>query len=188
VRAARPALATPAFVQRRALSSTPVRRADEEDEADDSNETREVIKRYYSPGEVLKDMLREDGLSEGQKMIINKKLEEWNQLPVDKQKEFEDLKRGIVQSTAQIKFIQKPKRDSFWNADEKDSDLITDEIGEDDFEEDDMLSIGHAKLEEHREAREYARIAVWEMPLLSSKEALRLTETEQELNISHRVR
>lgn len=175
-------------MQRRALSSTPVRRADEEDEADDASENvHEVVKRYYSPGEVLKDMLREEGISEGQKMIINKKLEEWNQLPVDKQKEFEDLKRGIVQSTAQIRFIQKPKKDSFWNSEEKDSDLITDEIGEDDFEEDDMLSIGHAKLEEHREAREYARIAVWEMPLLSSKEASQNCAGDQELTTTPRV-
>lgn len=62
----------------------------------------------------------------------------------------------------------KPKRDTFWHEDETDEDLITDEIGEDEFDEDDILSMAHGKLEEHREAREYARVAVWEMPLLSS--------------------
>jgi len=43
------------------------------------------------------------------------------------------------------------------------------ESGEDElFEGDDMSSIAHGELEQHRELREYARIAAWEMPLLSS--------------------
>ncbi|MCJ1250421.1 37S ribosomal protein S24, mitochondrial [Trapelia coarctata] len=42
------------------------------------------------------------------------------------------------------------------------------ESGEDElFEGDDMSSIAHGELEQHRELREYARIAAWEMPLLS---------------------
>lgn len=41
--------------------------------------------------------------------------------------------------------------------------------GEDEeFEGDDITSLGHGELEQHREMREYARIAAWEMPLLSS--------------------
>ncbi|MCJ1391257.1 37S ribosomal protein S24, mitochondrial [Xylographa bjoerkii] len=40
--------------------------------------------------------------------------------------------------------------------------------GEDElFEGDDMSSIAHGELEQHRELRTYARIAAWEMPLLS---------------------
>lgn len=43
------------------------------------------------------------------------------------------------------------------------------ESGEDElFEGDDMSSIAHGELQQHRELREYARIAAWEMPLLSS--------------------
>jgi len=41
---------------------------------------------------------------------------------------------------------------------------------EDDFpeeEEDDISTIGHQELERHREMREYARLAAWEMPLLA---------------------
>ncbi|RQM05538.1 hypothetical protein DH86_00001563 [Scytalidium sp. 3C] len=41
---------------------------------------------------------------------------------------------------------------------------------EDDFpeeEEDDISTIGHQELEHHREMREYARLAAWEMPLLA---------------------
>ena len=43
------------------------------------------------------------------------------------------------------------------------------DVGEDpEFEGDDITALGHGELEQHREMREYARIAVWEMPLLSS--------------------
>ncbi len=43
------------------------------------------------------------------------------------------------------------------------------DTGEDEeFEGDDITSLGHGELEQHREMREYARIAAWEMPLLSS--------------------
>ena len=41
--------------------------------------------------------------------------------------------------------------------------------GEDDeFDGDDISSTAHGELEQHREIRDYARIAAWEMPLLSS--------------------
>lgn len=41
--------------------------------------------------------------------------------------------------------------------------------GEDEeFQGDDITSLGHGELEQHREMRQYARIAAWEMPLLSS--------------------
>ncbi|KAF2238158.1 hypothetical protein EV356DRAFT_417195, partial [Viridothelium virens] len=35
------------------------------------------------------------------------------------------------------------------------------------FEGDDLTATGHAELDAHRELREFARIAAWEMPLLS---------------------
>ena len=42
-------------------------------------------------------------------------------------------------------------------------------IGEDpEFKGDDISSLAHGELEQHREIREMARIAAWEMPLLSS--------------------
>lgn len=62
----------------------------------------------------------------------------------------------------------KPRRDSFWDEDEDDKDLITNDDS-DEFDENDMTDIAHAKLEEHREQRAYARLAIWEMPLLSRK-------------------
>ncbi|KAL8873564.1 MAG: hypothetical protein Q9174_000980, partial [Haloplaca sp. 1 TL-2023] len=38
---------------------------------------------------------------------------------------------------------------------------------DDDFEGDDITSTAHGELEQHREIRDYARIAAWEMPMLS---------------------
>jgi len=34
---------------------------------------------------------------------------------------------------------------------------------------DDMPTLAHGELEQHREMRHYARLAAWEMPLLSSR-------------------
>lgn len=43
------------------------------------------------------------------------------------------------------------------------------DVGEDEeFQGDDISSQGHEELEQHRELREYARLAAWEMPLLHS--------------------
>lgn len=36
------------------------------------------------------------------------------------------------------------------------------------FEEDDISSLAHGELDQHREFRHYARLAAWEMPLLTS--------------------
>ncbi|KAI2625821.1 mitochondrial ribosomal protein [Hypoxylon sp. NC1633] len=56
---------------------------------------------------------------------------------------------------------------SLWNDEEEDPELITEDRRDDKFNEDDIMSMAHGKLEEYREYREYARIAAWEMPLLS---------------------
>lgn len=47
------------------------------------------------------------------------------------------------------------------------------DTGEDgDFEGNDITSTAHGELEQHREMREYARIAAWEMPMLSSMSSI----------------
>lgn len=48
-------------------------------------------------------------------------------------------------------------------------ELEAQDTGEDEeFDNDDITSLAHGELEQHREMRHYARIAAWEMPLLSS--------------------
>ncbi|UNI20693.1 37S ribosomal protein S24, mitochondrial [Purpureocillium takamizusanense] len=58
----------------------------------------------------------------------------------------------------------RPNQSSFWY-DEDDPETDTEE--HDEFDEDDITSMAHGKLEEVREMRHYARLAVWEMPLLA---------------------
>lgn len=43
------------------------------------------------------------------------------------------------------------------------------ELEDPEFQGDDITSMAHGQLEEHREFRQYARIAAWEMPLLTRK-------------------
>jgi small subunit ribosomal protein S35 len=57
-----------------------------------------------------------------------------------------------------------PRNQGFFSMGEKE-DIGPDE---DDFQGDDISSLGHAELEQTREIREYARLAGWEMPLLAS--------------------
>ncbi|KID98837.1 Ribosomal protein S24, mitochondrial, partial [Metarhizium majus ARSEF 297] len=59
---------------------------------------------------------------------------------------------------------EKPNKSSFW-FDEEDPETNTEE--HDEFDEDDITSMAHGKLEEVREMRHYARLAAWEMPLLA---------------------
>ena len=78
--------------------------------------------------------------------------------------------RAIANTERDAPIIERPFRrrakPGFWNMGE----VEREESGEDEaFEGDDLNELGHAELEQHREMREYARIAAWEMPLLSSK-------------------
>lgn len=83
----------------------------------------------------------------------------------------------VRQVTRPLRAVMLPKRDAFWDDEEPDNDLITNDDN-DAFDENDMTDIAHAKLEEHREQREYARIAIWEMPLLASECCLHSGEGE----------
>ncbi|KAL2016385.1 hypothetical protein VTK56DRAFT_3807 [Thermocarpiscus australiensis] len=157
-------------VPRRALSTTPPRPAAAPPPADDASSKEpedEFETNFPNPGEFLQHYLRDETITEEQRQLATRMLNDWNDLPKDMQREFDRLTEEITDETAELRRPVRPKRDSFWHAEESDTDLITDEVGEDDFEEDDIMALGHAKLEEHREYREYARLAVWEMPLLS---------------------
>ncbi|KAK0615018.1 mitochondrial ribosomal subunit protein-domain-containing protein, partial [Bombardia bombarda] len=152
---------------RRALSTRRRGAADADYDPRKAGPALEFDKPYASPGDFLTDYLRNDNLSEEEREQADRMLETWNKVPEDKQREYSQLTREINQEVAPARRPIFVKKDAFWNDEETDTDIITDEVGEDDFEEDDILSMAHGKLEEHREFREYARIAVWEMPLLS---------------------
>jgi len=54
-----------------------------------------------------------------------------------------------------------------------------------DDEHDDITSLAHGELEQHREMRHYARLAAWEMPLLSSMWCSSVLELWNKLEKSH---
>jgi len=150
-----------ALLLRRALSTTPTRRDDEE--ASGEAATR---KYYDTVGDVLKDM---SSVSANQRRATARMMESWKKLPAEEVAKLDKLTKDVISETAAIRRPIRKARQTFWNIEEPDPDNITDEVGEDDWEENDIMSLAHGKLEEHREYREYARIAVWEMPLLASK-------------------
>lgn len=159
------AAATQQPLLRRQFASTPPRPAAK----DGGQGVESEPETFADPGQYLKTFLRDDTITEAEREEATRMLEGWEHLPKTQQREFETVGNDITTDTAPLRKQIVVKRDSFWHGGETDPDLITNEIGEDDFEEDDMMALGHAKLEEHREFREYARLAVWEMPLLSSK-------------------
>jgi small subunit ribosomal protein S35 len=149
----------------RPFSTTLLRRAEEEEPQD----VEEEVRIFDNPGDAVQELLRTGELTQEEQKEALKAQKAWEELPIEeKQKIIADV-RGVREQIAPLRRpVPKPKG-TFWNVDEKDTEMITNEVGEDEFDEDEITSMGHAKLEEHREFREYARIAVWEMPLLASK-------------------
>ncbi|KAK4100020.1 mitochondrial ribosomal protein [Parathielavia hyrcaniae] len=159
------------FAHRRPLSTTQWRPAptpkSPDDEASEKAVDDELEKAFKNPGEYFNSLISDESVSDEERRLAQRMLEDWNKVPPAEQQDIEQLAQDVTKEAAQLRRPVFVKRDSFWHVDEPDQDLITDEVGEDDFEEDDIMAMAHAKLEEHREFREYARIAVWEMPLLS---------------------
>ncbi|KAL2759063.1 hypothetical protein ACRALDRAFT_1080632 [Sodiomyces alcalophilus JCM 7366] len=111
-----------------------------------------------SPEELkeLEAIVRE-GSAEGDALTLNKFLES----------EEPELRKemGFDSEDKLVSAAPRPNRRSFWY-DEDDPDTITEGTG-DEFDENDITSMAHGKLDEIREHRHYARVAVWEMPLLA---------------------
>lgn len=154
---------------RRSLSTTQWRSAAAADDSKDAEDESSEI--FTNPGQYLKAFLRDEKISDKDRELASRMLDDWQKVPPNEAQRLEERTQNITNLSAELRRPAMAKKHSFWHDGETDTDLITDEIGEDDFEEDDMMAMGHAKLEEHREFREYARLAVWEMPLLSSKPA-----------------
>ncbi|PKS07523.1 hypothetical protein jhhlp_006127 [Lomentospora prolificans] len=89
-------------------------------------------------------------------------------ITLQQQLEFQDSKmhKNLDEEAAILFKEPRPLKDSFW-FDEDDDDPMTHDVEGEDFDEDDITSMAHGKLDELREYRHFARIAAWEMPLLS---------------------
>ncbi|OJJ40393.1 hypothetical protein ASPWEDRAFT_33776 [Aspergillus wentii DTO 134E9] len=81
---------------------------------------------------------------------------------------FAELEKSVNQIDKQIpmSFQSKDKPGHFWG-DEEDDEFAIVEDADEEFNDDEITSMAHAEVEQHREIREYARIAAWDMPLLS---------------------
>ncbi|KAK8056404.1 hypothetical protein PG993_001631 [Apiospora rasikravindrae] len=187
---------------RRALSTTPARRADEtkdkspskgspaekakapapaaqsNEPAADTAELRKSLKTDVVPNEVQGLMSRHNSLkpspSKSQRAAEAHMLQtyegqsdftsEQKALFDDLEKEIDQLDVAISEATAVPK---KMKKETFWGEDEEDPDMLVEDIDDEEPADDDIMSMAHGKLEEFREYREYARVAAWQMPLLS---------------------
>ncbi|KAK6841809.1 hypothetical protein PG995_000894 [Apiospora arundinis] len=182
---------------RRALSSTPTRRADDKDKsqsedapaketpaatsnesAADIAELRKSLKNDVVPNEVQGLMSQSKPLksnpSKSQRQAEARLLQTYeaqsNFTPDQKaifdelEKEIDSLDHAINTATAVPK---KMKKETFWGEDEEDPDMLVEDIDDEEPADDDIMSMAHGKLEEFREYREYARVAAWQMPLLS---------------------
>lgn len=88
---------------------------------------------------------------------------------------FAEIQKSVDQIDKQedIRFEDiRPKYRGFWAEDDGD-EMAQVEDGDEDIQDDEITSMAHAEMELHREMREYARIAAWDMPMLSSKESPR---------------
>ncbi|KAL2009898.1 hypothetical protein VTN00DRAFT_5705 [Thermoascus crustaceus] len=95
-------------------------------------------------------------------------VEEYND-PEKRAAAFAEIERAVAQVEREEPMRFEDVRDKsrgFW-AEEEDDEFALVEDGDEEFKDDEITSMAHAELELHREMREYARIAAWDMPLLS---------------------
>ena len=111
----------------------------------------------------------------------------YNSLPPDEQKSFEEmgksfetemttgagarrLKAMIANSADEAQDIRIPFKPAIerYRPGAMNMGELDDSYPDEEFAGDDISSLAHGELEQHREMREYARIAAWEMPLLTS--------------------
>ncbi|RAL08110.1 mitochondrial 37S ribosomal protein mS35 [Aspergillus homomorphus CBS 101889] len=88
--------------------------------------------------------------------------------PEARQARFAEIDRRVAIAERELDFRPEPERKpkGFWAEEEPDEFGIVEDADEE-YYEDDITTMAYAELEQHREIREYARIAAWDMPSLS---------------------
>lgn len=145
------------LLARRTITTTPLRwrpsktpeDGDQADEASDYNFVESMLE-DVPPEQRTPDMVAE--------------LQKLEAQLADQEKQ---MHKGLDEQSATLFKEPRPQRDSFW-FDEEDDDPATHDIVGEDFDEDDIPTMAHGKLDEVREMRHYARVTAWEMPLLAS--------------------
>lgn len=96
-------------------------------------------------------------------------VEMWND-PTFQRENMDLIEKAVqqVEKGSKLRFEDIRERNrGFW-AEEEEDEFANAEDGDDTYNDDEITSMAHAELDMHREIREYARIATWDMPLLSS--------------------
>ncbi|EED17713.1 37S ribosomal protein Rsm24, putative [Talaromyces stipitatus ATCC 10500] len=96
-------------------------------------------------------------------------VEVWND-PAVRQEQIDLVEQSaaLIDRESRMRFEDVRERNrGFW-AEEEEDEFSNAEDGDDTYNDDEITSMAHAELELHREIREYARIAAWDMPLLSN--------------------
>jgi small subunit ribosomal protein S35 len=154
----------------RAFTTSTIRWAREEDQRQDDAEEDD-----FGPIELkkLEAALAEASTPEGLKQLDQLAKENgYNSIDHYLQNELEwhpgwaSEDRSVLEDITRDDKGERPNKQSFW-FDEEDPETNTEELEE--FDEDDITSMAHGKLDEIRDMRQYARLAVWELPLLSSE-------------------
>lgn len=122
--------------------------------------------RFRSPEYIMQEMLRQspEARAKSSPYQIEALQDEIKAVTTDP--EILRIRESILEQGRTMRKVEIPKRDVFWDEDEMDNTLITNDDS-DQFDENDITDLAHAKLEEVREQRAYARLAIWEMPLLA---------------------
>ena len=157
-----PALHARPLLQRRTLTSSPLRwrpAKNPGEEDPEAAESEEPSSDYNFVETMLADIPAKDRSPE-----MEVELEE---LRTQLENQESNMHDGLDEMSAKLFKEPRPQRDSFW-FDEEDDDPTTQDIVGDEFDEDDIPTMAHGKLDEVREYRHYARIVAWEMPMLAS--------------------
>lgn len=156
-------------ITQRTLSTSTIRWARDEENSQKKEEED------YSPLHLkrVEAAFLEDATPEGLKQLDelakengHNTIEQYIRNKVDTTPGWASEDRALLEDLMKEDKGEKPNKESFW-FDEEDPETNTEEL--DEFDENDITSMAHGKLDEVREMRQYARLAVWELPLLSSE-------------------
>ncbi|QPH04203.1 hypothetical protein C2857_001025 [Epichloe festucae Fl1] len=147
----------------RAFSTSPARWAREEGETADAPQTLDLktMNKAFAESATPEGLRQLDELA---KTNGHNTIDEFLTAKLRETPGWASEDRSLEEELIKDDVGEKPNKSSFW-FDEEDPETNTEE--HDEFDEDDITSMAHGKLEEVREMRHYARLAAWEMPLLA---------------------
>ncbi|KAH7326027.1 xylose isomerase [Stachybotrys elegans] len=157
-----PLARTKVALAHRCLSTTTARRADDTDKAPETTSSlKSMMEEEFLKSATPETLQYLDAFAKGNGHESVDKL-------LQAQLKRKSNNRALTEEIKSV--VQGPRKNiqSFWFDPDGADPLIESHTEEhDEFNEDDITSMAHGKLDEVREMRHYARLAVWEMPLLS---------------------